>query len=588
MSKMKISFSFLLSLLLVGMFSAVAFAAGSSSDRNAPTLSPVSGVANNAQTLQEDLTTNDTQLDNGKDNSNGTGIGAGGQAANHDAVVKNVTDQKTHGEYMNNTNSCASCHQTHTGASPGLLFKNGEYATCTACHDGTLGFLNVFTASSAGTFGGTHDGNMSAHMANGTVQLTAAPGGNRTPSADPADEEGNWNAEFTCASCHAPHGSYSDRLLHENPNDMGNLPEEKGGKKVEGASVVDSLPTADATSPEYLVLRTTLTAAASASYPDATVGPTYLAKNLKANDIVLQLYSKQETHLSTGNTYAYKAEKDPWLHGYEFDDAHIKHYWTAFKGADGYEAINTDNLKAGEVLGNGFIAYRISAADKDIAFKYITTGTNTATVTKKTSAWIAGLTTGNIARAYVVDLAYNSTTHQTNDAILWSGGANAGKGTAASSWCSACHTDYLAKSATTLAEEGTTPPEGGTGTYSHAYRHNTTSDTYTCLRCHYAHGTDVSVMVDAQGKNMQQIIDDPTYFTSTPKGATQAELDARTTVVKDYLTDKNTSSALKRYTNMSVCWGCHTSSHSEGTRNTKSYEFGSGAGETYDGNGLNY
>ena len=38
-----------------------------------------------------------------------------------------------------------------------------------------------------------------------------------------------------------------------------------------------------------------------------------------------------------------------------------------------------------------------------------------------------------------------------------------------------------------------------------------------------------------------------------------------------YLLDKNPSSALKRYTNMAVCWGCHTSSHADQFKNSGSY-----------------
>jgi len=142
-------------------------------------------------------------------------------------VLKNVAGQRTHGEYQNNTNSCASCHQTHTASGKKLLFKNGAYNTCAACHDGTLGFYNVFQASNAGTFGGNPDkavGNASVHMATGTMKISAAPGGNRT-SAD----ANTWGKDFTCASCHSPHGSYSDRLLNYNPNGVGTRPATDGG-----------------------------------------------------------------------------------------------------------------------------------------------------------------------------------------------------------------------------------------------------------------------------------------------------------------------------------------------------------------------
>lgn len=134
-------------------------------------------------------------------------------------VEKNVKTQRVHGQYASNTNSCASCHQTHTASGYQLLIKDGIYNTCAACHDGTLGFYNVFdpkNGSSAGTFGGDPDpmkGNASVHLATGELELSFAPGGDRDNTAP----DSMWSKSFTCASCHAPHGSYSSRLLHYNP-----------------------------------------------------------------------------------------------------------------------------------------------------------------------------------------------------------------------------------------------------------------------------------------------------------------------------------------------------------------------------------
>lgn len=156
-------------------------------------------------------------------------------------TLKNLNGQRTHGEYQNNTNSCASCHQTHTASGKKLLFKNGVYNTCTACHDGTLGFYNVFQASNAGTFGGNPDpavGNASVHMATGTMKISAAPGGNRTST-----DANTWGKDFTCASCHAPHGSYSDRLLNYNPNGVGTRPAADGGLQIKDAGVVKDVAT---------------------------------------------------------------------------------------------------------------------------------------------------------------------------------------------------------------------------------------------------------------------------------------------------------------------------------------------------------
>ncbi|MHB9093372.1 MAG: cytochrome c3 family protein, partial [Eubacteriales bacterium] len=162
--------------------------------------------------------------------------------------------QRTHGEYKNNTNSCASCHQTHTAAAAGLLIKDSVFTTCSACHDGTLGFYNVFTPSSAGTFGGTKAGNASVHMADGTFEQKYAPGGNLTLTGS---DNGGWTEMFDCASCHAPHGSYSDRLLHYNPNDMANTSIANKGQKLVNNTVVDVLPDPATATVDLVVYRTT-------------------------------------------------------------------------------------------------------------------------------------------------------------------------------------------------------------------------------------------------------------------------------------------------------------------------------------------
>ncbi|MBS4030825.1 MAG: cytochrome c3 family protein [Clostridiales bacterium] len=152
------------------------------------------------------------------------------EPAFHSTFQRNVFGQLVHTDFQLNTNSCASCHMTHTAQSRKLLFRNGVYSTCAACHDGTLGFLNVFAipggtnpfggSQTAGTFAANKARNASVHLASDTMKLAAAPGGNRanvvesggfTASTNP------WGADFNCASCHGPHGSYSIRLLHYNP-----------------------------------------------------------------------------------------------------------------------------------------------------------------------------------------------------------------------------------------------------------------------------------------------------------------------------------------------------------------------------------
>lgn len=384
-------------------------------------------------------------------------------------VIKNVPGQRTHGEYQNNTNSCASCHQTHTAAGKKLLFKNGTYNTCAACHDGTLGFYNVFQASNAGTFGGNPDkavGNASVHMATGTMKVSAAPGGNRTST-----DANTWGKDFTCASCHSPHGSYSDRLLNYNPNGVGTRPASDGGLKKENLAVVKG---------------------ADGKYT------------------------------ATGGA-------GPWLYGYTYGSPKI--YWTQIRvknpatGVFEYKYPGDPKKSWNDVLDvnyrGGFFTDPSGAltgiADADIQM--------------------------DVAPATIVkfDLTQDSTI--TIAPVFKVNGYKSG----ISAYCAACHTDYNANSAQTE-----------TGTFSKAFRHkivqglktgmigeaNATTgapnSTMVCLSCHFAHGADASIQLDAR--------------------------DVAGTSI-----DVNASSALKRYVNMAVCWKCHTDSKAEQLKNNASY-----------------
>lgn len=186
------------------------------------------------------------------------------EPAFHDTFQRNVYKQLVHTDFQLNTNSCASCHMTHTAQSRKLLFRNGIYSTCAACHDGTLGFLNVFAipgannefggSQTAGTFAANRMRNASVHLASDSVKLAAAPGGNRANVADAGgfttgdDATSPWSANFNCASCHGPHGSYSIRLLHYSPagismrpaTSIGSTVANTGGLWYEGQKLVSS------------------------------------------------------------------------------------------------------------------------------------------------------------------------------------------------------------------------------------------------------------------------------------------------------------------------------------------------------------
>jgi predicted CXXCH cytochrome family protein len=562
----------------------------------------------------------DSQLDNDIKNANQSGTGVGGQTPNTGVLKSNdMIDnkghegaQRTHGEYQNNTNSCASCHQTHTASAKSLLFKDGVYSTCTACHDGTLGFYNVFgngdQASSAGTFGGTHTGNMSVHLADGAVKLKAAPGGNPNGT-------GTWDKEFNCASCHSPHGSYSDRLLHYNPNNMAASSPSEGGQKAGGFK-------ADTTAP-------VLAYAADKKYPAAGSAKFIGVKGTKAQhgitddkiadtDVVVMVYQK------TGTTDTYTITKNPFMYGYPTRGSGTNnHYYytrlflkdpTTFVTQTGTSAGVYPTAQAGDVIDHyDYLAYETELDPLKKA--YINYG----------KGYIYGPENGivsqaqyvEISRAYVVkldlmpildpdkddgdgklevdeELTFGGVKITTvNQRALYTGETNAlsvnikdrwgittpgtdkvsGWGVAMSGYCASCHTDYLASTSNQAA--GTE----GEGTWDKAFRHTTTSDTYTCVRCHFAHGTDVEIMTDAHYRDVDKVAAD---FLANGEAVDQAAAD---TLAKEYMLDKSASSALKRFTNMSVCWSCHTSSRAEQLKNTDSYKY-NGGDEHYDPRGI--
>lgn len=156
MSKLKLGFSALLTLIFVSMFATFAFA-------------------------EVTLPSNVGTVDN--------------------AGVTNT--HKTHGNFQNNTNSCANCHSTHNGEDA-MLLKSGELELCLSCHDGTMGFYDVTVASEAGVID-SHETSASMHDVASDLAVSAAPGALQNTST----------ATFGCSSCHNPHGSANDRLLNE-------------------------------------------------------------------------------------------------------------------------------------------------------------------------------------------------------------------------------------------------------------------------------------------------------------------------------------------------------------------------------------
>ncbi len=166
-------------------------------------------------------------------NANRTGYG---YVEGFSGYLRSLEGEKVHSRFSLNSNSCASCHLTHTAPGKGLLFQRSVYNTCTTCHfDGTMNAYNVLSGEFPG--GGIKGGGrffdgeflnpsdrkgVSFHLTTGQKQHWQAPGSGITAAqaADWAvsDPDNPWLEPFTCGSCHGPHGTYSGRHLHYNPN----------------------------------------------------------------------------------------------------------------------------------------------------------------------------------------------------------------------------------------------------------------------------------------------------------------------------------------------------------------------------------
>jgi predicted CXXCH cytochrome family protein len=136
-----------------------------------------------------------------------------------------------------------------------------------------------------------------------------------------------------------------------------------------------------------------------------------------------------------------------------------------------------------------------------------------------------------------------------------------------SEFCSACHDDYLKNREYEARADG-------------HYTHTTSSTKAgrSCTACHYAHGTDITLLRDTAGKT---IADLQKTVEQGGKGWTED-------VAREYMKDvSKNGSALKRFTNMAVCWACHQSTHAiANTPGTSTYPGPKIPGGDYSGKGI--
>ena len=476
---------------------------------------------------------------------------------------RNVAGQLVHTDFQLNTNSCASCHMTHTAQSRKLLFRNGVYTTCTACHDGTLGFLNVFAAptaenpfggsKTAGTFGADMGRNASVHLANGAMKLAAAPGGNRANVAHASDNDGlgstaedraksTWASDFTCASCHGPHGSYSVRLLHSNPNNIAIRMRETGTMANSGGLWQANYALTGADHATYVkkfsatgwnvnnpwfygypggatngsgALAGRWSRFATRIYAPTLYDPNTVGGPLAAIDGTKIFNTK--ISVNYGKAYAYFKDQAQ-------VDAFLNYILAAFPTANG--GVRYATLDA-------FLAAHPLKVD-------------IGGVVKVTAGYNYDDTSENRYKSDFI----NTTTYSGN--VIQATG-NQAHNAPYNLFCASCHVDYLSVSASSQGD--------GVGVYSKAHRHTINrgatgggtmqvkgnNNTLLCVSCHFGHGADSSFMSLA---NAQLVDANPEYAGTN---------------------DVNTSSALKRYVNMSVCWSCHANSSAATIKNSQWY-----------------
>ena len=145
-------------------------------------------------------------------------------------------DGGPHGDYTATTDACAGCHRTHTATGARLLVSNSTHGLCLSCHGSTGAGANTnvddgfYLASRDDSVANEDHG--AANTPNGAPLLGGGfinyQGASITSSHDMGDASTNlaWgngvdrgsvaaitDIEFSCASCHDPHGSSNYRIL---------------------------------------------------------------------------------------------------------------------------------------------------------------------------------------------------------------------------------------------------------------------------------------------------------------------------------------------------------------------------------------
>lgn len=381
-----------------------------------------------------------------------------------------------HEQLHGNALSCSNCHQS-------LNKQALSTFACISCHDGTLGFYNVNKEKGESLF----------HI-------------KPEFSWQQLEEEESVDSDrvLTCSNCHNPHGSYSDRLLHNNPFGTANLTPENGGYLAKGNvyNYSELVKTHNAFEGSFIGgSNSGVWFSRKDGAVEATKIPIFMLvrgsgqqlglvnEGVPASATVITVYQYMEspaTHRIPYRRGYYIPAKLPWLYGYDYG-APENHYWTRFFIGE----FAPENLVT-ETAENGIIHYQdiVDAHDeqwnKHLTFNY------PKGFVYATDSTLDSVTSGEVAQTHSVLLDKVETANydgvsifKTNlealnqfkfdqDSIGTSKGARIGRlAVDVTKYCSSCHLPYLA---------GET-----TGKFSFAHQNFSDFDKWNCLKCHYGH-----------------------------------------------------------------------------------------------------
>lgn len=457
-------------------------------------------------------------------------------------LVKNQgtwAGQTVHGNYQNNTNACGSCHKTHTANkdSAALLFAATEVDACYACHDGTMA-PDLGASCAAGVFNGQDSttGKSQHSVASGAI-MNQAPGGNFTATT------GAWSEALTCDSCHSPHGSDSYALLNTNLG-MGTTDPNNAsvGKFVDkpATAIVDNSGAAPAkvaagqydASPKYVLAWITV---------DSTKAPWTSGWG---KDLIDNGYKDPSTGNYIAGTKVVIGQKV------------LMTYWlNPNPGSDGKYSYTLVTPLWNQATISGTDAAKFQQANSStfvVDYKHgVAYGTDA--VTNLTTTLSFSMPIGISVQAYKAIPTGGLVAETFNKGFFDSGyiNFNQGSGFQYSLFCGQCHPDYAQFSRSNNDIQGP-------GKYHAGRSHSTVSDSYSCTRCHFAHGTDPSVMRDATGSHA--VATNNVFTGDLPPVSGKTKSDGTTFTDASaitYMTDTNPSSSTLRYPGMASCFSCH-------------------------------